>query len=65
LRQNAYRVRRTSLYLRIIDGKIWIEEDGTEDSIVEELMAEEISQNEIVLAFHSPVLRPLTDFAIA
>ncbi|MFM7904363.1 MAG: element excision factor XisI family protein, partial [Microcystis sp.] len=49
----------------IIDQKIWIQHDGTEDGIADELVAAGIPQNQIILAFKSPEIRPYTGFAVA
>ena len=47
------------------DGKIWIQHDGTESGIADDLMAAGVPKNMIVLAFHSPGKRVHTDFAVA
>jgi len=61
--------RRTSSWLyypyEIINGKIWIQRDGTEYGIANELVAAGIPKNKIVLAFHPEDVRQYTDFAIA
>lgn len=59
------RFRGTTLYLRLRDGKIWVEEDWLEDGIVKDLLAAGIPRQDIVLAFHHPDMRPFTDFAVA
>lgn len=59
------RVFRPILYLRIKNEKIWIEEDWTEEGITDELLRAGVPKEDIVLAFHHPSLRPLTDFAVA
>lgn len=53
------------LHLKIQDGKIWIEQDGTENGIANDLIAAGIPQNEIVLGFYSYAARKYTDFAVA
>ena len=53
------------IHIEIVDGKVWIQVDGTEDGIAETLMLAGIPQNEIVLGFHEPEIRPHTGFAIA
>ncbi|MGB3614690.1 MAG: XisI protein [Elainellaceae cyanobacterium] len=53
------------VHARIKNGKIWIEEDWTETGIATELVNLGISPKEIVLAFHHPDERSLTDFAAA
>ncbi|MBC8445595.1 MAG: XisI protein [Chloroflexi bacterium] len=59
------RFRGTTLYLRLRDGKIWVEEDWLENGIVKDLLAAGIPRQDIVLAFHHPDMRPFTDFAVA
>jgi hypothetical protein len=59
------RVRGTTLFVRLREGKFWIEEDLTEDGIATELMKAGVPKADIVLAFQPPELRPLTDFAVA
>ena len=58
--------RRThgcSLHLDIINGKIWIQHDGTEVGIATQLLELGVPANDIVLAFHSPYMRQFTEFA--
>ena len=59
------RVCQTALHLRIRCGKIWIERDETEDGIATALVRAGVPQQDIVLAFHPPELRRLTEFAPA
>ncbi|MEE3716232.1 XisI protein [Tumidithrix elongata RA019] len=47
------------------DGKIWIHYDGTEVGIANELVRLGVPRSDIVLAFHEPLLRPYTDFAVS
>ena len=51
------------MYLRIKEGKIWVEEDWTDLCVVDDLLAAGISKGDIVLGFHHPSKRPLTEFA--
>jgi hypothetical protein len=53
------------VHLDIIDGKIWVQRDETEDGVTRELVAEGIPANEIVLGFHPADVRPYTGYAIA
>jgi hypothetical protein len=55
------RVRGTTLYLRVREGKVWIEEDWTEEGISRELVAAGILPEDIVLAFQSPEPRLLAE----
>jgi len=57
------RIHSAILYLRISGGKIWIEEDGTEGGIATELLVAGVPNEDIVLGFRHPELRPLTEFA--
>jgi len=47
------------------DGKLWVHEDGTEVGIASLLVAAGVPRERIVLAFHAPVLRSATEFAVA
>ena len=51
-------------HLDIKDGKIWIEHDGTEIGIADELVKLGVPKEDIVLAFHEPLLRQYTGFAV-
>lgn len=59
------RIHGCLVHLDIINEKIWIQRDGTEDGIANELVDAGIPKNEIVLAFHHPEIRQHTDFAFA
>lgn len=59
------RVKAISVYVRIKNEKIYIEEDWTEEGIANELLREGVPKEDIVLAFHDPDIRKLTEFAIA
>jgi hypothetical protein len=60
-----YRVRNTLLHVRIRNGKIWIEEDWTEEGFATDLLRAGVPKDDIVLAFHPPEMRQYTEFAIA
>ncbi|MBI2876168.1 MAG: XisI protein [Candidatus Tectomicrobia bacterium] len=59
------RVHAVVFHLRIREGKIWVEWDGTEPGITQELLEAGVPKEEIVLAFYRPERRTLTEFAIA
>lgn len=63
--QDKQRIWSTLVYVRIQDGKFWIEQDGLEEGIAADLIAAGVSNENIVLAFHHPRVRPLTEFAVA
>jgi len=58
------RLHKPTLYLCLRQGKIWIEEDWTEDGIATDLLAAGVPKEDIVLAFHHPDMRPFTEFAV-
>ncbi|MBP0015532.1 MAG: XisI protein [Roseofilum sp. SBFL] len=63
--KNSRRIKAVSVYVRIKNEKIYIEEDWTEEGIATELLREGVPKEDIVLAFHSPETRKFMDFAIA
>lgn len=58
------RVHGSIIHIDIRDGKVWIEHNGTDARIGEELMAAGISRKDIVLGFHPEELRSQTGFGI-
>jgi hypothetical protein len=62
---NKRRVYGCVLHLDIKDGKIWIQHDGTEGGIANELVDRGVPKHDIVLGFHSPFKRQFTDFAVS
>jgi hypothetical protein len=59
------RIHGCALHVDIIDGKIWIQHDGTDQPIADQLLEAGVPQEDIVLAFHPAEVRPLTGFAVA
>lgn len=59
----VYRIHGNVLHIDIRNGKVWIQHDGTESGIAEELVEKGIPRDKIVLAFKHPSVRPHTDFA--
>ncbi|MBK1988383.1 XisI protein [Sphaerospermopsis aphanizomenoides BCCUSP55] len=52
------------LHLDVKNGKIWIQYNGTEIDIADELVKLGVPKSDIVLAFHEPLMRPYTGFAV-
>ncbi len=52
-----------TVYIRIDQGKVWIEEDWTKQGIANELLAAGVPPKDIVLGFHHPSKRRFTEFA--
>lgn len=63
--QNGYRIYGTLLHINIINNKLWIQHDGTEDGVADELVAAGIPKTQIVLAFKPLESRQHTEFAIS
>ncbi len=59
------RVHGCLIHLDIIDGKIWVQRDETEDGVTYELVDAGVPKEDIVLGFHPPNVRPYTGYAIA
>ena len=47
------------------DNKIWIQRDGTEDGIANDLVSAGIPKDQIVLGFHPLEIRPYTEYAVS
>jgi hypothetical protein len=62
--ENSHSVYGCVLHLDIKKGKIWIQYDGTEVGIADELVKLGVPKKDIVLAFHDPLLREYTGFAV-
>lgn len=58
------RVDSCVIHIDIKDGQIWIQHDGTERGIANDLVDAGIPKADIVLAFHAPYKRPYTGFGI-
>ena len=59
------RVHGIISHIDIIDGKIWIQRDGTEDGLATDLEREGVPKSDIVLGFQPPSVRPYTEYAAA
>jgi XisI protein len=55
----------STVYIRIKDEKVWVEEDLTEDGVTNDLLEAGIPKHDIVLGFQHPRERALTEFAVA
>jgi len=59
------RVYHIMFHLEIIENKIWIQEDNTEDSVAEMLVEQGASKQDIVLAYFSEFHRRNTEYAVS
>jgi hypothetical protein len=63
--ENKHRVFGPVMHIDIKEGKIWIQWNGTEEQVADDLMALGVSREDIVLGFHPPHLRKFTEFAVS
>jgi hypothetical protein len=63
--ENQRRVYGCLIHVDIKGEKIWIQYDGTEDGIANELVELGIPKQDIVLAYQSPYMRQFTEFAVS
>ena len=62
--QGKKKYRNIQVHIRIKNQKIYIEDDWTEEGIANELLTEGIPKSDIVLAFHSPAMRAMSEYAV-
>ncbi len=63
--QGERRVHGSVIHIDIIGDKVWLQHDGTNAVIADELVAAGIPPQQIVLGFRLPRLRQYTEFAVA
>ena len=63
--EGEQRIFDTAVYIRLRQGKVWIEHNALPERVGELLVAAGVPREQIVLGFQPPQLRPLTDFAAA
>jgi hypothetical protein len=61
---NKRRIYGCVLHIDIKDDKVWIQHNGTERLVAEELVELGVPKDHIVLGFHSPYMRQFTEFAV-
>jgi hypothetical protein len=62
---NGGRAHGCLVHIEIIDGKIWVQRDGTEHGVANDLVDAGIPKSRIVLGFWEPEARKLGEFAAA
>jgi hypothetical protein len=60
-----YRVHGSLIHVDIRDGKVWVEHNGTDLDIVQQMVEAGIPKDHIVLGFQPPEQRKYTEFAVA
>ena len=63
--RNRTQVFLVVFHFYIKNDKIWIQQNASDYDIVGDLEARGIPKSDIVLAFHSPQMRPFTGYAVA
>lgn len=63
--QNGRRIHGCLVHIDLIDGKLWIQRDGTEHGIAKELVEAGVPKEHIVLAFRPAEMRQHTAYALA
>lgn len=58
------RIYGVIIHVDLKDDKIWIQRDGTEIGIANQLIAAGVPKQDIVLGFHAPYKRNLSEFAV-
>jgi len=53
------------IHIEIIVNHLWVQRDGTEDGITDELVAAGIPKQDIVLGFQEPAVRKYTGYGVA
>ena len=61
---NQRRIYGCSIHIDLKGDQIWIQYDGTEIGIANKLLEHNISKQDIVLAYHEPLARQFTEFAV-
>ncbi len=61
--ENETRIHGCPMHIDIKNNKVWIQHNGTEVDIGDELIEMGVAREDIVLGFQPPYLRPFTKFA--
>ena len=59
------RIYRSIIHIDIKDGKIWLQQNLTEENPAEELVEMGVPREDIVLGLQPPYKRPYTDYGVA
>jgi hypothetical protein len=62
--QRDRRVHGSIIHIDIKNGKVWIQHNGTDRLLTDELMEAGVAREDIVLGFQPPELRKYTEFAV-
>jgi XisI protein len=59
------RIYNCYIHIDIIDGKVWLQQNWTEDDLAADLVEMGVPREDIVLGLHAPYKRPYTDYGVA
>ena len=62
--EKEHRVYGCVLHIDIKQGKIWLQYNGTEIEFAEELVKLGVPKQDIVIGFHSELMRKFTEYAV-
>ncbi|MDJ1177759.1 XisI protein [Roseofilum sp. BLCC_M91] len=60
-----YRIYGSILHFDIKNGKIWIQHNGTEQDIGQDLQNRGVPKTDIVIGFHTPFKRQFTEYSVS
>jgi XisI protein len=63
--RNDRRIYGCFLHLDIKNNKIWLQHNGTENEVTEDLVNMGVPKQDIVIGFHSPFKRQFTEYAVS
>jgi XisI protein len=63
--EHLNRIYRSIIHIDIKDGKIWLQQNLTDQNPAEELVAMGVPREDIVLGLQPPYKRPYTDYGVA
>lgn len=53
------------IHVEIRGDRVWVQRDGTEDGVTDELVAAGIPKQDIILGFQEPAVRKYTGYGVA
>lgn len=61
---NGYRIQGAVIHIDLKNDQFWIQHDGTERGVANDLVEAGVPKDHIVLAFHAPEMRKYTEYAV-
>ncbi|NEQ38562.1 MAG: XisI protein [Okeania sp. SIO3I5] len=62
--ENDHLIHSCPIHIDIKGEKIWLQWNGTEIDIAEELVTNGVAKKDIVLGFHTPFMRKFTEYSV-